>query len=89
MGSQWKLLVEPTMEGDNTAAPLPAVGLIEIFSLGDGGTSLRIPPRDRLAGGEPAAFDQDGRIFSSFIFQLLNALQSEGFVNLPGRLPTF
>ena len=89
MGSQWRLLVEPTMEDGNAAPPLPAVGLIEIFSLGDGGTSLRIPPRDRLSGGEPATFDQDGRIFSSFIFQLLNMLQSEGFVDLPGRLPTF
>ena len=89
MGSQWRLLVEPMMEDNNTDAPLPAVGRIEIFSLGDGATSLRIPPRDRSDGGEPPVFDPEGRIFSSFIFQLLNTLQSEGFVHLPGRLPTF
>ena len=33
------------------------------------------------------AFDEEGRFFTSFVSQLLNALSSEGLVKLPGQLP--
>ena len=85
LGSQWRLLVKPWDLASST--PLtPAVGLIEIDALG-GGTSLRIPPRAQWGDEESWAFDEGGALFASFVFQLLNAFQNRGFIDLPGQLP--
>ena len=85
-GSQWRFLVKPW---DTTSACEleSAVGLVEVYGLEDGSTSLRVPPRYNWADEWTKAFDEEGRFFTSFVSQLLNALSSEGLVKLPGQLP--
>ncbi len=90
MNSEWKLLVKPRDMSSTTSSTTllgPSVGLIEIEKLGDDSISLKIPPRDQWANSKTKAFDEEGTFYASFIFQLLNALQSKGFVELPGPLP--
>lgn len=86
MDSQWKLLVKPR-DMSSTTISGPSVGLIEIEKLEKGDISFKIPPRDQWANSKTKAFDEEGALYSSFIFQVLNALQNKGFVELPGPLP--
>ena len=86
MDSEWKLLVRPR-DLSSTSLFGPSVGLIEIERLENGGISFKIPPRDEWANSKTKAFDEEGTFYASFIFQVLNALQSKGFVELPGPLP--
>ena len=86
MDSEWKLLVKPR-DLSSTSLFGPSVGLIEIERLENGGISFKIPPRDEWANSKTKAFDEEGTFYASFIFQVLNALQSKGFVELPGPLP--
>jgi hypothetical protein len=86
LGSQWKLLVKPWNKASDSALG-PTAGFIEIDKLEEGRTNFKIPPKDQWLDDESAAFDEEGKFFASFVFQLLNALQSRGFIELPGRLP--
>lgn len=86
LGDQMTLLVKPWDLA--SATPLtPAVGLIEIAKLQDERVGFRIPPRDHWADDEAKAFDEDGRFFTSFVCQMINALQNRGLTELPGHLP--
>ena len=86
LGSHWKLQVKPWDKSNDTDVG-PMVGLIEVEKLEGRGTLINIPPRDLWAGEETRAFDSEGTTFASLIFQLLNALQARGLIDLPGRLP--
>ena len=86
LGSQWKLLIKPWDRATATELS-PTVALIEVDKLESGSVSVRIPPRDRWGDDEAVGFDGEGNIFASFIFQLLNAFQRRGLVDLPGQLP--
>ena len=86
LGSQWRLLVKP-MDRDSDAELNPAVGFIEIDQLEDGHVSFRIPPRHQWGDDEARAFDEEGDVFASFIFQILNTFQGRGLIDLPGQLP--
>ncbi len=86
LGSQLKLLVKP-WNSANAAEVAPAVGFIEVNKTENGKISFKIPPRDQWGDDETRAFDEEGKFFSSFIFQLLNAFQSRGLIDLPGQLP--
>ena len=86
LGSQWRLLVKPRDRASD-AELTPTVGLIEMDKLEGGGVSFSMPPRDQWGDDEARAFDEEGRFFGSFVFQLLNAFQSRGFIDLPGQLP--
>ena len=86
LGSQWKLLVK-TWDKASASELGPTAGFIEVDKLKGGGASFRIPPKDQWWNDESATFDEEGRFFASFIFQILNALQSRGLIDLPGRLP--
>ena len=86
VGKGWKLLVKPRDLATSTQLH-PAVGFIELDKMEDGKTSCRVPPRDQWGDDEAKDFDEDGKVFASFIFHLLNTFQGQGFINLPGPLP--
>ena len=87
LGKRWNLIVnamDPNMEGQ----PLFPLGRMEIEPVGDDMSHIKIPPRiDQPVLGDDAA-DWDGRLFGSFVSQLLNSLHSRGLIELPGVLPT-
>ena len=85
-GSQWKIIVKP-WDIANATELSPTVGLIEVNKLEGDSISFKIPPRDQWGDDKAAAFDEEGNLFASFIFQLLNAFQGRGLIDLPGQLP--
>jgi hypothetical protein len=50
--------------------------------------NLKVPPRlEQTVHGADAA-DWDGKLFGSFVSQLLNSLHTRQLIELPGMLPT-
>ena len=86
VGSRWKLSVSP-WDPENAAETVPPVALIEVDKLAGGGVCFRLPQRDSWANAETMSFDEDGRFYSSFAFQILNAFQGRGLIDLAGHLP--
>ena len=86
LGRRWDLVInamDPSMEGQ----PLFPLGRLEIEPVGAGMVHLRVPPwTEQTVHGEDAA-DWDGKLFGSFVSQLLNCLQSRRLIDLPGVLP--
>jgi len=86
LGKRWDLVInamDPDMEGQ----PLFPLGRIEIEPDGEGMVNLKVPPRiEQTVHGEDAA-DWDGKLFGSYISQLLNSLHSRKLIDLPGALP--
>jgi hypothetical protein len=87
LGRRWDLVInamDPDMEGQ----PLFPLGRIEIEPEGEGIVNLKVPPQiEQTVHGEDAA-DWDGKLFGSYISQLLNSLHSRRLIDLPGALPT-
>ena len=88
IGDRWTFVVnatDPGMDGQ----PSFSLGRIEVEPTSDYQVHLCIPPRiEQWVPGSDAA-DWDGRLFGSFIFQLLNSLSSRKMITLPGTLPIF
>ena len=86
LGRRWDLVInamDPDMEGQ----PLFPLGRIEIEPDGEGMVNLQVPPQiEQTIHGEDAA-DWDGKLFGSYISQLLNSLHSRQLIDLPGALP--
>ena len=91
IGNRWEVLVK--LADQVTRQPLPSVvGRILLERTDSGMVRLRVPPRseDELSEStESTALDQDGRLFCSFVSQLLNTCQRHDLIQLPGVLPTF
>ena len=85
-GSEWKIMVN-TWDRGNDGDLGPPVGLLEVDEMEGGGISFKMPPRDRWEDGRATDFDEEGDFYASFVFQLLNAFQGRGLINLPGQLP--
>ena len=88
IGDRWIFMVNAVdleMEG----RPLISLGRFEIEPTDHDLVHLSIPPRMEQAMSGPDAADWDGRLFGSFVFQLLNSLQARQMINLPGVLPTY
>ena len=87
LGRRWDLVVnamDPNMEGQ----PLFPLGRLEIEPIGVGEVNLRVPPRiEQRVLGEDAA-DWDGKLFGSYVSQLLNSLHARKLIELPCALPT-
>ena len=87
IGQCWNLVVnamDPNMEGQ----PLFPLGRLEIEPIGVGEVNLRVPPRiEQRVLGEDAA-DWDGKLFGSYVSQLLNSLHARKWIELPCALPT-
>ena len=86
VGSEWKIMIN-RWDLTNNADLGPPVGLLEVDEMDGGGISFRMPPRELWADGQATGFDEEGGFFASFVFQLLNAFQGRGLINLPGQLP--
>ena len=86
LGRRWDLVInamDPDMEGQ----PLFPLGRIEIEPDGEGMVNLKVPPQiEQTIHGEDAA-DWDGKLFGSYISQLLNSLHSRQLIDLPVALP--
>ena len=87
LGKRWDLVIhamDPNMEGQ----PLFPLGRIVIEPDGDGMVNIKVPPRtEQTVHGEDAS-DWDGKLFGSYVSQLLNSLHSRQLIDLPGALPT-
>ena len=85
-GSHWKFLVKAWDVGSTTDLA-STVGLIEMDISEDGATTMRIPARHKWSDMVNSEIDEEGQLFPSFVFQLLNAFQSRRLIDLPGPLP--
>ncbi len=87
LGVRWDMLVKSVnlRNSERTSSPL---GRIELERLDDRTVQLRVPPRSEQRTPEVREFDRDGRLFGSFIYQMLNTLQRRNLIDLPGVLPT-
>ena len=87
VGKRWDLVInamDPNMEGQ----PLFPLGRIVIEPDGEGMVNIKVPPRtEQTVHGDDAA-DWDGKLFGSYVSQLLNSLHSRQLIDLPGALPT-
>ena len=86
IGTRWNLAVKAS-DPDTPGETEPAVAFIQVGGLGGGLTGLKILSRDQWRTNGPPATDREVELFSHFAFQLLNALQGEGLLELPGPLP--
>ncbi|MDA0262660.1 MAG: hypothetical protein O3A93_03175 [Chloroflexi bacterium] len=87
LGQRWDLVVnaiDPSAEGQR----MYPLGRLEVVPVGPGVTNINVPPRiEQRVLGEDAA-DWDGRLFCSFVSQLLNSLHTRSLIELPCLLPT-
>lgn len=86
IGSEWKIMIN-LWDLTNNEELGPPVGLLEVDELDGPGISFKMPPREQWQDGQTTGFDEEGDFFASFVFQLLNAFQGRGLINLPGQLP--
>jgi hypothetical protein len=92
LGKRWELMIKSVnhAKGDPT---LFSLGRVELEKLDDHFVKFRIPPRfDKESPSAEESqrvdeYDPDGRIFGSFVSQMLNTLQRYNFIKLPGVLP--
>ena len=84
--TRWELSFNLADEATHQMVPAP-VGYIQLEMMDEGKVRFRIPPR--VGQDDPAVteLDPDGRFYSSFIYQLLNAFQRNKLIDLPGTLP--
>jgi hypothetical protein len=87
LGKQWDLIVKSFEFGSRDLTPTP-LGRIELENLDNETVQLRFPPRSEQEIPESVQEDPEGRIFGSFIYQTLNALQRYQLLELPGVIPT-
>lgn len=87
VGARWEMMVKSVDLAGSKAAPRP-VGRIELEKQGDGSVQFKIPPRAEQKVPEAEETDPDGRLFGSFIYQMLNVLKRHQLIDLPGELPT-
>jgi hypothetical protein len=83
LGREWQMVVRPldTLSG----RPLnDSLGFVTVTKVDDNTIQVRIPPK---AEWEPSPFDEEGRLFTSFILQLVEAFRQLGWISLPGPLP--
>jgi len=86
VNAEWKLMVKPRHLGTSTVLDAP-VGYLMLEKLSDDVTGFKIPPRVEWGSEQERPSDQEVRLFTSFIFQTLNAFQDRGYIELPGVLP--
>ena len=88
LGSDWELSVKLVNHANHQVYAEP-VGCVVVEKTGPDSVNFRIPPRSPQDFPGASKFDWDGAFFGSFIYQMLNVLQTRGLMELPGRMPTF
>ena len=86
LGSRWDLVINSVDPANAGMAPEP-IGRIELETLDESSVAFRIPPRPVESFEDVNCFDRSGRLYSSFIYQILNALQGRKLIELPGAIP--
>lgn len=87
MHSQWKMSVQATDKATNWELPSP-IGYVHVGKDENTSTTLlKIPPRLEWHRDRQDLSDLEAKLFTSFIFQLLNMLQDKKLIDLPGKLP--
>ena len=86
VGSNWGLSVTLVDQATNEAVDEP-VGCVELEKLDEHKVSFKIPPRAQQQFPGMSRLDWDGKLYGSFIYQMLNTLYDRDLIELPGRLP--
>ncbi len=86
LGSRWDLVINSVDPANAGMAPEP-IGRIELETLDESSVVFRIPPRPVESFEDVNCFDRSGRLYSSFIYQILNAFQCHKLIELPGAIP--
>lgn len=86
LGTRWLMMVKLVHLGTHRLIESP-VGHIDLEKLDDGMVRFKIPPRAEMDYPGIGEFDPDGVFFGSFIYQILNTLQRNELIHLPGALP--
>ncbi len=85
LGKSWELMVK-SAKGANQDFPT-SLGRLELETIDSHNVRLRIPPRDEQEVPDAVDYDPDGRLFCSFMYHTLNALQRYKLIELPGVIP--
>ena len=86
LNSEWKLMVRSKELETSTIGKQP-VGYLMVEKLNEYVTKFTIPPRVQWGQEGEMPTEQEAKLFSSLIFQTLNAFQNRGYIQLPGVLP--
>ncbi len=86
LGSRWDLVINSVDPAKAGMTPAP-IGRIELETLDESRVVFRIPPRPVESFEDVNCFDRSGRLYSSFIYQILNAFQGHKLIELPGAIP--
>ena len=87
VGDRWEVLVKLADPATREVLP-PTLGRILLERVDPGAVRLRVPPRFEGESSESPECDRDGRLFGSFVSQMLNTCQRHDLIELPGALPT-
>jgi hypothetical protein len=86
LGSSWGLSVTLVDQDTDKVVDEP-VGCVELEKLDEHKVSFKVPPRSQQQFPGMSLLDWDGRLYGSFIYQMLNTLYDRKLIDLPGRLP--
>ena len=92
IGQSWELIVRPVQTEKDGHAIRPQVldvpiGFVTVSQQDNEKVLLSVPAKTAWSTEHAATVDPDGRLFASLLFQLLNALNKQGLISLPGDLP--
>ena len=88
IGSRWDLIIK-SLNPARSDMDFTPVGRLEVEKLDQDTVLFRIPPLVEQQLEDVANFDADGRLFGSFVYQVLNSFQRRQLIDLPGPLPVF
>ena len=88
IGSRWDLIVR-SLNPARSDMEFTPVGRLEVEKLDQDTVLFRIPPLADQLLEDVADIDADGRLFGSFVYQVLNSFQRRQLIDLPGPLPVF
>ena len=86
LGSNWGLSVALIDKTNNQTVDEP-VGCVELEKVDECRVNFKVPPRSQQEFPGMSKFDWDGKLYGSFIYQMLNTLYDRQLIDLPGRLP--
>ncbi len=87
LGQNWSLWVKIVDWTNGHVFPEP-VGCVDLVKVDDQHTVFTIPPRSSQDFPGMHMLDNDGRLYGSFIYQMLNLMHERKLIQLPGLLPT-
>ncbi len=88
LGSNWGLWVKLVDRQTNEVFEEP-VGCVELEKIDNNKVNFRVPARAEQDFPGMSKFDEEGQLYGSFIYQMLNLLHERKLIELPGVLPTF